>query len=107
MTREEKPPRQPLLWGAVAFSVGLWVGVRAWRPPSWWMIAVVAFVGAGWWFLSKRPWLSRTLSLGVWFLLGAFLIQIRGEGGGRPESTRLEDLADGRVGTLTGRVMRE
>src|SRR5579859_386509 len=107
MTREEKPPRQPLLWGAVAFSVGLWVGVRAWRPPSWWMIAVVAFVGAGWWFLSKRPWLSRTLSLGVWFLLGAFLIQIRGQGGGRPESTRLDDLADGRVVTLTGRVMRE
>ena len=36
-----KPPRQPLFWGALAFALGLWIGVRAWRPPLWWVIAVV------------------------------------------------------------------
>jgi len=107
--RNHKPPRQPLFWAAVAFSLGLWTGVRAWRPPSWWVIAVVAFVFAASWFLPKRAWLAKALSLGAWFLLGAFLIQVRGQ---RPDDSRQDDariltLADGRAVTLTARVMRE
>jgi competence protein ComEC len=109
MTRDQKPPRQPLFWAAVAFSLGLWTGVRAWRPPSWWVIALVAFVFAASWFLSKRAWLAKALSLGAWFLLGAFLIQVRGQ---QPDqlqqnNARILALADGRAVTLTGRVMRE
>ncbi len=109
MTHEQKPPRQPLFWAALAFSLGLWTGVRAWRPPSWWVIAVVAFVLAASWFLGKRAWLAKALSLGAWFLLGALLIQIRGQ---RPVELRQEDerilaLADGRALTLTGHVIRE
>jgi len=109
MMRNHKPPRQPLFWAAVAFSLGLWMGVRAWRPPSWWVIAVVAFVFAASWFLPKRAWLAKALSLGAWFLLGAFLIQVRGQ---RPDDSRQDDariltLADGRAVTLTARVMRE
>ena len=109
MTRDQKPPRQPLFWAALAFSLGLWMGVRAWRPPSWWVIALVAFVFAASWFLSKRAWLAKALSLGAWFLLGAFLIQVRGQ---QPDqlqqnNARILALADGRAVTLTGRVMRE
>jgi competence protein ComEC len=109
MTRDQKPPRQPLFWAALAFSLGLWMGVRAWRPPFWWVIAVVAFVLAAAWFLPKRAWLAKTLSLGAWVLLGAFLIQIRGQ---RPDElqqdeARILGLADGRAVTLTARVMRE
>src|SRR5208282_184903 len=109
MTRDQKPPRQPLFWVALAFSLGLWMGVRAWRPPSWWVIALVAFVFAASWFLSKRAWLAKALSLGAWFLLGAFLIQVRGQ---QPDqlqqnNARILALADGRAVTLTGRVMRE
>jgi competence protein ComEC len=104
MTHDRKPPRQPLFWAALAFSLGLWTGVRAWRPPSWWVIAVVAFVFAASWFLPKRAWLAKGLSLGAWFLLGAFLIQIRGQHPGDPH---ILNLADGRAVTLTARVMRE
>ncbi|MGA2457707.1 MAG: DUF4131 domain-containing protein [Terriglobales bacterium] len=109
MTRDQKPPRQPLFWAALAFSLGLWTGVRAWRPPSWWMIAVAAFVLAAWWFLAKRAWLAKVLSLGAWVLLGAFLIQIRGQ---PPHELQRDDarilaLADGSAVTLTARVMRE
>src|SRR5208337_2748898 len=104
MTHDHKPPRQPLFWAALAFSLGLWTGVRAWRPPSWWVIAVVAFVFAASRFLSKRSWLAKALSLGAWFLLGAFLIQIRGQPQG---DSRIFTLADGREVTLTARVMRE
>ncbi len=102
--RNHNPPRQPLFWAAVAFSLGLWTGVCAWRPPSWWMIAVVAFVFAASWFLRKRAWLAKALSLGTWFLLGAFLIQIRGQPQGDP---RISSLADGREVTLTAHVIRE
>jgi hypothetical protein len=109
MTHDPKPPRQPLFWAAVAFSLGLWVGVRAWRPPLWWVIAVVVFVFAASWFLRKRAWLAKALSLGAWVLLGAFLIQVRGQ---RPDEAsqdgaRLFALADGRPVVLTARVLRE
>ena len=109
MTHDRKPPRQPLFWAALVFSLGLWTGVRAWRPPSWWVIAVVAFVLAASFFLARRAWLAKALALGAWFLLGALLIQIRGQ---RPVELRQEDerilaLADGRAVTLTGHVIRE
>ena len=61
------------------------------------------------WFLPKRAWLAKALSLGAWFLLGAFLIQVRGQ---RPDELHQDDtrtlaLADGRPVILTARVMRE
>ena len=85
------------------------MGTRAWRPPSWWMIALVAFILAASWFLPKRAWLAKALSLGTWFLLGAFLIQIRSQPSGelQPDFSRIPALADGRPVTLTGRIMRE
>ena len=104
MTRNPNPPRQPLFWAALVFSLGLWTGVRAWRPPSWWVIAVVAFVLAASWFLPKRAWMAKALALGAWFLLGALLIQIRGQ---RPVDAKILTLADGRAVTLTGHVIRE
>jgi competence protein ComEC len=104
MMRDRKPAQQPLLWAALAFSAGIWTGVRAWRPPSWWVAAVLAFVLAALWFLRHRPWLAKALSLGTWFLLGAFLIQVRGPDVGDPA---LLGLADGREITLTAHVTRE
>ncbi|MFZ0227067.1 MAG: ComEC/Rec2 family competence protein, partial [Mycobacterium sp.] len=89
---------------ALIFSMGLWTGVRAWRPPVWWIIAILAFALAIAWFVSRRAWLARALALGIWFLFGAFLIQIRG---GPTTDPRLAELADGRVVTLTAHVIRE
>jgi competence protein ComEC len=109
MTHDRKPPRQPLFWAALAFSLGLWIGVRAWRPPSWWVIAVLAFVFAASWFLPKRAWLAKALSLGAWILLGAFLIQVRGQRTDELQQgdARILALSDGREVTLTARVIRE
>jgi len=109
MMRNQNPPRQPLFWAALAFSLGLWTGVRAWRPPSWWVIAAVAFVLAASFFLARRAWLAKALALGAWFLLGALLIQIRGQPPVelRQEHARILTLADGRAVTLTGHVIRE
>ncbi len=107
--RDHRALPQPLFWAAVAFSLGLWMGVRAWRPPFWWVIAVVVFVFAASWFLPRRSWLAKGLALGTWFLLGAFLIQVRGQpaGGLQKDAPSVTTLADGRPVTLTARVMRE
>jgi competence protein ComEC len=104
MTHERRPGRQPLLWAALVFSLGLWVGARAWRPPSWWIAAVLAFSLAAVWFLRRRAWLAKGLSLGAWFLLGALLIQVRGPAAGDP---RILELANGREVTITAHVARE
>ncbi len=109
MTHDPNPPRQPLFWAALSFSLGLWTGARAWRPPSWWVIALVAFVFAASWFLKKRAWLAKALSLGAWFLLGAFLIQVRAQ---RPnenhqDNARVLALADGSPVMMTAHVIRE
>ena len=104
MTRSDQPARQPLLWAALVFSVGLWVGVRAWRPPTWWIAATLAFVIAGLWFLRRRPWMAKGLSLGAWFLVGALMVQVR-----RPEASdpRMAALSDGHEVAITAHVVRE
>ena len=105
MTHDRSPARQPLFWAALAFSFGIWTGARAWRPPSWWVVAFVGFALAAVWFLRKRAWLAKALSLGVWVLLGALLIQVCG-----PVSvgdSRIFALADGREVTITAHIMRQ
>ena len=97
-------PAQPLLWAALAFSAGLWVGARAWRPPTWWVFAITFFSLAALWFLKRKTWLAWALSLGAWFLLGAFYIQVRHLSSPDP---RLYEFADGREVLLTGHVIRE
>jgi competence protein ComEC len=104
MTRSIKPAPPPLLWAALAFSAGLWAGARAWRPPAWWAIAAIAFAVAALWYLKRRAWLACMLSLGTWFLLGSFYIQIRQLDSPDP---RLNELANGQEVTVTARVIRE
>jgi competence protein ComEC len=104
MTRSDQPAHQPLLWAALVFSAGLWVGVRAWRPPTWWIAATLAFVLAALWFLRRRSWLAKGLSLGAWFLLGALMVQVRRPDAGDP---RMGALTDGREVTITAHVLRE
>jgi competence protein ComEC len=67
------------------------------------------FVFAASWFLRKRAWLAKALSLGAWVLLGALLIQVRGQRPDEPsqDGARLFALADGRPVVLTARVLRE
>ena len=69
----------------------------------------MAIVFAASWFLSKRAWLAKALSLGAWILLGAFLIQVRGQRTDKfqQNDARIFALADGRPVTLTAHVIRE
>ena len=103
LTARSNAPRQPMFWAAHVFSLGLWIGLRAWRPPAWWAVAITVFVFSACWFVSRRTWLARTLALATWFLLGAFLIQIRSRD---PEDPYLVYFTDGQSITLTAHVIR-
>jgi competence protein ComEC len=109
MMRDSRPPRQPLFWAALAFSLGLWAGVRTWRPPSWWLIAILILFFAASWVIGEYSWLAKTLSLGLWILLGALFIQIRSQPPAEPQlnPAPIAALADGSRVTLTAHVLRE
>ena len=72
-----KAARQPMLWAAVAYALGMVAGVYAWRPALWWIIAGAAFVAAAAYFVERRSGFAWTLALGVFFLAGALHLQIR------------------------------
>lgn len=72
-----KPPRQPLLWAALAYGFGIVVGGYAWRPPSWWVAATIVLVAGAAYFARRRWWLGFPLSLGALLSAGALAIQLR------------------------------
>src|SRR5271154_762527 len=99
-----KPTRQPLLYAALAYSIGVVAGVYAWRPASWWIAGGAAFLAAGLYFAHRRRSLGVSLALGAFFLAGALHIQLRG-----PVNldTSLQPFADGQPVEITAHVTRE
>lgn len=70
-----KASRQPMLWAAGAYSLGIVAGVYAWRPAVWWVVAVAVFGAAAANFGSRRSGVAWLLALGTFFLAGALHIQ--------------------------------
>jgi len=66
--------REPLLWAAVAYSLGVVAGAYLWRPASWWAVAALAFVVAAAFFAYRRSALGWLLGLGAVFFAGALHI---------------------------------
>jgi competence protein ComEC len=102
--KKDEPARQPLLWAALALSVGLAGGARTWRPASWWIASLIVFSAAALWFTRGRSWAAKALSLSLWFVLGALMIQVRG---GERVDPRIFELAEKREVVLTAHVIRE
>jgi len=73
-----KASRQPMLWAAVAYSLGVVAGLYQWRPALWWVVAGAAFVAAAAYFATRRSSLGWLLALGAVFVAGALHIQARG-----------------------------
>jgi competence protein ComEC len=66
-----------MLWAALAYALGIVAGVYAWRPALWWVIAVLAFLGAAAYFATRRSSFAWALALSAFFLTGALHIQAR------------------------------
>jgi len=72
-----KAPRQPLLWAALAYSLGIIAGRYAWRPVLWWALAAFFFTAAALYFAQRRSGFGWLLVLSALFFLGALHIQLR------------------------------
>jgi competence protein ComEC len=101
----KEPPRQPLLWAALAYGAGIVAGASAWRPPLWWVIAAVGFLAAGGYFVRRRLWLGFFLALGSLFFIGALEIQLRTAQG--PLDDGILVFADGKEVVVTAHVTHE
>lgn len=84
MTTPASPPafrfkasRQPMLWAAIAYSLGIVAGAYLWRPTLWWFAAALSFVLAAAYFVQRRSGVGWLLALGALFLAGALHIQAR------------------------------
>lgn len=100
-----KSARQPMLWAAVAYALGIIAGRYVRSPAAMSIIAVISFLGAGLYFIRKRVWFAKTLILGAFFFVGAVHIQFRTASVAR--HTSLDALADGRPLTVTAHVTRD
>jgi competence protein ComEC len=93
------------LWAALAYGAGIVAGASAWRPPLWWVIAAVGFLGAGGYFVRRRLWLGFFLALGSLFFIGALEIQLRTAQG--PLDDGVLVFADGGEVVVTAHVTHE
>jgi competence protein ComEC len=98
-------PREPMLWAALAYALGVIVGAYLWRPASWWVLAGLAFAGAASYFASRRSGFARLLALSVFFLAGAVHIQLRQAA--TLLDTSVATYANGEALELTGHVVRD
>src|SRR5206468_4099228 len=97
--------RQPLFWAALAYSLGILTGAYAWRPPAWWVLAILVFLASGCYLLRHRLLPAKAVALAAWLFLGAISVQLR-----PPPRLPTEDLSgfmDGREVIVTGHVTRE
>jgi len=75
-----KPARQPTLWAAATYGLGILAGTYQWRPNSWWIISAVAFIAAAAFLLQRRVKLGWVLGFLAFLLVGALNIQLRNSG---------------------------
>ena len=75
---ERRPhTRQPLLWAALAYAIGIVAGSHAWRPPLWLLIAIIGFSVFELIFFAVARAPPLLLGLAALFVAGALAIQIR------------------------------
>ena len=74
---EFKAARQPMLWAASAYSLGILAATYAWRPPLWWVLATLVIVAGAAYFAFWRPSVGWLLGFATLFLAGALQIQLR------------------------------
>ena len=64
-----------MLWAALVYAAGLWVGGLAWRPPIWWLVAAGVFAISAVYLRGVRSRAASILALAVLFFIAAFGIQ--------------------------------
>jgi competence protein ComEC len=94
-----------MLWAALAYSLGISVGVHAFRPPLWWaMSGLLLTVMAAYW-AQQRPGAGLSVALGVIFIFGALAVQLQGA---KPRfDTSIQPYADDKELRIVAHVTRD
>jgi len=93
------------LWAALAYAAGILFGNYAWRPPLWWVVAALSFLGTSAYFIPRRMRWAFALALGALFLVGAFASQMHNP---QPQQDyRVLELSGDEEVLVTGHVIRE
>ena len=100
-----KTTRQPMLWAAVAYSLGIIAGCHFYTSPSQSITTALTFLAASSCFLHKRKWLPLFLALTSLFFTGTLHIQLKGNS--IPPDRTLEAFAYGPEIELTAHVLHE
>lgn len=100
---DTRAPRQPLLWAALAYAGGITVGVYAWRPALWWLVAALSFFSSAAYLTRRRPKVAFALALSTLLIFGAFTIQVRSPAG----AETAPNFSDGQDVLVTAHVIRE
>jgi competence protein ComEC len=100
-----KASRQPMLWALAAYCAGIVAGMYEWRPALWWIVAGVGFGLGAMYFTLRRSALAWALALSVFFVGGAFHIQLR-SGLSRMDASILP-FADRQPLQITAQVTRD
>ena len=94
-----------MLWAALAFAAGIAIGVHAWRPPLWWVVAWIVFAGSAAYLVRRRGRPGFIVGLGALFFLGALMVQVRSpDDAGNSGGPRF---ADGTEVMVTAHVTKE
>src|SRR5207248_1205195 len=75
--RADTSARQPLLYAALTFAVGIIAGTYAWRPPLWFVIAILTCSLSAVLLNNRRRRIAWAFGLTSLFWLGALSIQLR------------------------------
>jgi predicted membrane metal-binding protein len=102
---EFKPTRQPLLWAALAYSLGIVASAYLWWPVLWWVAAALAFLPSAAFFAYRGTWLAYGIARGVFFFAGALHVQV--QTASPPLDTAIQPFADGREFQITGHVTQD
>ncbi len=93
-----------MLWAALVYAAGLWVGSYAWRPPIWWLVAVGVFAISALHLRGARSRIASILGVAVLFFIAALAIQAK-----QSTSAAADTLptTDGDGSQITAHVIRE
>src|SRR6266705_1657701 len=100
------PPaaRQPLLYAALVFALGIFAGAYLWRPPLWLFVSIANMLASASLLTRRRPRYAAALALAALAILGTLNFQLRKSG---TDSQSLLPFADGREVIVTAHVIRE
>ena len=100
--RADTSARQPLLYAALTFAAGIIAGAYAWRPPLWFLVAILTCSLSAVLLSNRRRRIAWVFGLSSLFWLGALSLQLRAP----TPVPNISNLSDGSEVLITAHVVK-